>query len=59
MTSAIAKMDALEIENAVTEAGSIAGMVRSPEEWAAHPQSSSVDALPLFEILKIATNLLK
>jgi len=56
VTSAIAKMDALEIENAVTEAGSIAGMVRSPEEWAAHPQSSSVDALPLFEILKIGDN---
>jgi crotonobetainyl-CoA:carnitine CoA-transferase CaiB-like acyl-CoA transferase len=53
VAAAIAKRDALEIETAVTEADSIAGMIRTPEEWAAHPQSTSVEALPLFEILKI------
>ena len=28
-------------------------MVRTPEEWADHPQSTAVDGLPLFEIVKI------
>ena len=53
VAAAIAEWDAEALETAVTEADSIAGMVRTPEEWAAHPQSSAVDSLPLFEIIKI------
>ena len=53
IAAAIAEWDAEALETAVTEANSIAGMVRTPEEWAAHPQSSAVDSLPLFEIIKI------
>jgi len=49
----VAEWDAFELETAVTEADSICGVVRSPEEWKAHPHSSVVDALPLFEIFKI------
>ena len=37
----------------ITEADSIAGMVRSPAEWAAHPQSAAIDELPLFDIVRI------
>ena len=51
---AIAKWDALNLENAVTGADSICGVVRTPEEWAMHPQSTAVDSLPLIEIVKIA-----
>jgi crotonobetainyl-CoA:carnitine CoA-transferase CaiB-like acyl-CoA transferase len=54
VAAAVAKWDALDLENAVTDANSIAGMVRSADEWAAHPQSAAVDGLPLFEIVKIA-----
>ncbi len=53
VAAAVAKWDALELETAVTEADSIAGMVRTPEEWAAHPQSAAVDGLPLFDITRI------
>ena len=49
----VAEWDAIELENAVTEAASICGVVRTPEEWAGHPQSAAVDELPLFEIIKI------
>jgi crotonobetainyl-CoA:carnitine CoA-transferase CaiB-like acyl-CoA transferase len=52
--AAIGKWDALDLENAVTEADSICGVVRTPEEWATHPQSIAVDSLPLIEIVKIA-----
>lgn len=49
----VAEWDAFELEEAVTDAGSICGVVRSPAEWEAHPQSTAVDALPLLEIFKI------
>jgi crotonobetainyl-CoA:carnitine CoA-transferase CaiB-like acyl-CoA transferase len=54
VAAAIGKWDALELENAVTMADSICGVVRTPEEWATHPQSTAVDRLPLIEIVKIA-----
>ncbi|MEL0111827.1 MAG: CoA transferase, partial [Rickettsiales bacterium] len=54
VAAAVAKWDALDLENAVTDANSIAGMVRTADEWAAHPQSAAVDGLPLFEVVKIA-----
>jgi len=53
VAAAVAGWDALDLETAVTEANSIAGMVRSPEEWVAHPQSAAVDGLPLFDITKV------
>lgn len=49
----VARWNALELEEAVTEAGSVAGMVRTTEEWAAHPQCQGVDPLPLYEIIKL------
>jgi hypothetical protein len=40
-------------ETAAAEAGLVATMMRSPAEWAAHPQARAVARLPLFEITKI------
>jgi crotonobetainyl-CoA:carnitine CoA-transferase CaiB-like acyl-CoA transferase len=43
--------EALEAE--LVAAGSCAALVRSAEEWAAHPQGAAVAGLPLFEIDRI------
>jgi crotonobetainyl-CoA:carnitine CoA-transferase CaiB-like acyl-CoA transferase len=51
---AVAKWDALELEEAIIAAGGAGGMVRSMAEWAQHPQAAAIASLPLMEILKIA-----
>jgi crotonobetainyl-CoA:carnitine CoA-transferase CaiB-like acyl-CoA transferase len=50
---AVAKWDALELEEAIIAAGGAGGMVRSMAEWARHPQAAAIAALPLMEIVKI------
>src|SRR5271169_4996277 len=50
---AVAKWDAIEIEEAIIAAGGAGGMVRSMAEWAQHPQAAAIASLPLLEILKI------
>jgi len=50
---AVAKWDALELEEAIIAAKGAGGMVRTLEEWARHPQCAAVASLPLLEILKI------
>jgi crotonobetainyl-CoA:carnitine CoA-transferase CaiB-like acyl-CoA transferase len=50
---AVAKWNALELEEAIIAAGGAGGMVRSMAEWAQHPQAAAIAALPLLEILKI------
>ncbi|HTO05946.1 MAG TPA: CoA transferase, partial [Myxococcota bacterium] len=40
-------------ETAAAGAGAVAAMMRSPEEWAAHPQGRALAALPAFEIERI------
>ena len=42
------------LETTLSEQGMCAGMVRTSEEWATHPQSKAVAQLPLIEIIKIA-----
>lgn len=42
-----------EFETAVAEAGLVATMTRSPEEWGAHGQGEALARLPLFEIIRI------
>src|SRR5688572_509517 len=42
-----------EFETAAAEAGLVATMTRSPEEWAAHGQGQALSRLPLFEIIRI------
>jgi crotonobetainyl-CoA:carnitine CoA-transferase CaiB-like acyl-CoA transferase len=50
---AVAKWDALELEEAILAAKGAGGMVRSMAEWAQHPQAAAIASLPLMEILKI------
>ena len=50
---AVAKWDALELEEAIIAANGAGGMVRSMAEWAQHPQSAAVASLPLLEIERI------
>lgn len=53
VAKAVAKWDALELEEAIIAAKGAGGMVRTMEEWAKHPQSAAIAQLPLLEILKI------
>ena len=50
---AVAKWDALELEEAIIAAEGAGGMVRSMAEWAEHPQARALATLPLLEIVKI------
>jgi crotonobetainyl-CoA:carnitine CoA-transferase CaiB-like acyl-CoA transferase len=51
--AAVAKWDALELEEAIIAAKGAGGMVRSMAEWATHPQAAAIASLPLLEIVKI------
>jgi len=53
VTKAVAKWDALELEEAIIAAKGAGGMVRSMAEWAEHPQGKAIAALPVMEIVKI------
>ena len=50
---AVAKWDALELEEAIIAAKGAGGMVRTMAEWATHPQAQALATLPLLEIVKI------
>jgi crotonobetainyl-CoA:carnitine CoA-transferase CaiB-like acyl-CoA transferase len=41
------------LETAAAENGMVITMMRSPEEWRAHPQGQAIAALPLYEVLRI------
>jgi hypothetical protein len=49
----VAKWDALDLEAAIDEARLCGGMVRSNEEWLAHPHGQVLAAKPIVEIIKI------
>jgi crotonobetainyl-CoA:carnitine CoA-transferase CaiB-like acyl-CoA transferase len=51
--SALMKWDAEQFETAAAEAKMVATMMRSPAEWAAHPQGQALATLPLLEITRI------
>jgi crotonobetainyl-CoA:carnitine CoA-transferase CaiB-like acyl-CoA transferase len=50
---AVAKWDALELEEAIIAAKGAGGMVRTMDEWAKHPQAAAIASLPLMEIIRI------
>jgi crotonobetainyl-CoA:carnitine CoA-transferase CaiB-like acyl-CoA transferase len=50
---AVAKWDALELEEAIIAAKGAGGMVRTMDEWAKHPQAAAISSLPLMEIVKV------
>ena len=51
--AAVAKWDALELEEAIIAAKGAGGMVRTMDEWARHPQAVAIASLPVMEIVKI------
>ena len=53
VTKAVARWNALELEEAIIEAKGAGGMVRTMEEWAQHPQAEAIASLPLMEIVRI------
>ncbi len=53
VATAIDGWEAEALETALAEANMCARMIRSADEWAAHPQGIAVAGLPLFEIVKI------
>lgn len=53
VATAIRGWDGEALEDALAEAGMCAGMIRSAEVWAAHPQGQAVAELPLMEIVRI------
>jgi crotonobetainyl-CoA:carnitine CoA-transferase CaiB-like acyl-CoA transferase len=53
VAKAVAKWDALDLEAAIEEARVCGGMVRSNDEWLAHPHGRALAAKPIVEIIKI------
>src|SRR5262249_747120 len=53
VAAAVAKWHALDLEAAIDEARLCGGMVRSNEEWLAHPHGQVLAAKPIVEIIKI------
>lgn len=51
---AVAGRPAREVEHAVVSAGGAAAELRSPSDWAAHPQGEAVASLPLVSLSPIA-----
>jgi crotonobetainyl-CoA:carnitine CoA-transferase CaiB-like acyl-CoA transferase len=48
-----AKWDGLELEEALHASNGCGGFVRTPEEWAQHPQSLAIAGMPVLEIRRI------
>ncbi|HUN40583.1 MAG TPA: CoA transferase [Acetobacteraceae bacterium] len=53
VAKAVLTWNALDLEEAIIAAKGAGGMVRTKAEWAQHPQSAAIAALPLLEIIRI------
>jgi len=53
LAEAVAKWDGLAIEEAIAAGDCVGGLVRSRDEWNAHPHGVAVAGLPLIDIVKI------
>jgi crotonobetainyl-CoA:carnitine CoA-transferase CaiB-like acyl-CoA transferase len=53
VAKAVLTWNALDLEEAILEAKGAGGMVRTAAEWAKHPQSAAIAALPLMEVIRI------
>jgi crotonobetainyl-CoA:carnitine CoA-transferase CaiB-like acyl-CoA transferase len=53
---AVARWDALDLEEALVSAQGVGGMVRTLAEWSRHPQGTAVASLPLMEVIKIGAS---
>ena len=53
VTKAVLNWNALDLEEAIIAAKGAGGMARTKAEWAEHPQSAAIAALPLIEVIRI------
>jgi crotonobetainyl-CoA:carnitine CoA-transferase CaiB-like acyl-CoA transferase len=53
LAEAVSNWDSEELDEAAAEAGVVFAIVRTPEEWANHPQGKQLADRPLVEIVKI------
>lgn len=53
VAAAVAARPAVDVEDAVVAAGGAAAALRTPAQWAAHPQGAAVAALPLVEFEQV------
>lgn len=53
VADAVLKWNAADLEEQIYAAGACAGMVRTQQEWAAHPHARAVAEAPLIDIVKI------
>jgi crotonobetainyl-CoA:carnitine CoA-transferase CaiB-like acyl-CoA transferase len=53
IAEAVSKWDSAELDEAAAAAGLVFAIVRTPEEWLAHPQGKQLAERPLVEIVKI------
>ncbi|MGR4064611.1 MAG: CoA transferase, partial [Vulcanimicrobiaceae bacterium] len=53
IAAAIAKWDALTLEDALAEARAVGAMHRTTAEWAAHPEGRLLAAVPVIDIRKV------
>jgi crotonobetainyl-CoA:carnitine CoA-transferase CaiB-like acyl-CoA transferase len=53
VAAAIAKWDALDLEDAIADARACGGVVRSRAEWAAHPQGAFLAERPVVEVDRV------
>lgn len=53
VAAAIARWNAGELDTRLADEGLCAALIRTPEEWHAHPQAAAIAALPLFDIVRI------
>ena len=54
LAEAVAKWDGLAIEEAIADGGCVGSLVRSRDEWNAHPHGHAVARLPLLDVVKIS-----
>ncbi|MCG8587730.1 MAG: CoA transferase [Proteobacteria bacterium] len=53
IAAGVAKWPAQKLEDALAAAGLCGAVVRTPEEWAEHPQGRALGRLPVVEVIKI------
>lgn len=53
VSAAIRRWKAADLDALLAQQGMCAALIRSPDEWQAHPQSAAIAGLPLFEIIRI------
>lgn len=57
VSSSVARWNGEKLEQAIADARACGGLIRTPEEWLAHPQGQYLNALPVIEIHKVKEGL--